>query len=45
MVKALLAREPVGRNPTDREKRDETERSGRVTRITGRYRAGRSEPA
>jgi transposase len=46
MVKAPLARESVGRNPTDRgKKRDETECGGRVTRIIDRYRAGRSEPA
>ena len=46
MVKAPLAREAVGRNPTDRgKKRDETECGGRVTGITHRYRAGRGEPA
>ena len=37
MVKAPLARESVGNNPTDRgKKRDETQPCGRVTRITGR---------
>ena len=46
MVKAPLARETVGNNPTDRgKKRDETEPGGRITRITHRYRAGRGEPA
>ena len=46
MVKAPLAREAVGRNPTDRgKKRDETECSGRVTRITNRYSAGGGQPA
>ena len=46
MVKAPLAREAAGRNPTDRgKKRDETECGGRVTRITRRYRAGRGQPA
>ena len=46
MVKAPLARESVVNNPTDRgKKRDETEPGGRRTRITGRYRAGRGEPA
>ncbi|MDR0629709.1 MAG: transposase [Treponema sp.] len=39
MVKAPLAREGTGK------KRDQTEYSGRVTRITGKYRAGRSQPA
>jgi transposase len=38
MVNAPLARESVGNNPTDRgKKRDETQRCGRITRITGRY--------
>jgi transposase len=42
MVKAPLAQEGVGRNPTDRgKKRDETQYCGRVTRITRKYRAGR----
>jgi transposase len=46
MVKAPLAREGVGNNPTDRgKKRDETECGGRVTRITDKYRAGRGQPA
>jgi transposase len=46
MVKAPLAREAVGNNPTDRgKKRDETEPGGRKTRITHRYRAGWGEPA
>jgi len=46
MVKAPLARESVGNNPTDRgEKRDETQSCGRVTRITGRYSLKRSEQA
>jgi transposase len=46
MVKAPLAREGAGRNPTDRgKKRDEKECGGRVTRITDRYRVGRGEPA
>jgi transposase len=35
MVKAPLARDGVGRNPTDRgKKRDETQYGGRITRIT-----------
>ena len=46
MVKAPLAQEGVGNNPTDRgKKRDETEYSGRVTRITDKYRTGRGQPA
>ena len=46
MVKAPLAKEAVGKNPTDRgKKRDETECGGRVTRITDKYRAGRGQPA
>jgi len=46
MVKAPLARESVGRNPTDRgKKRDETQSCGRVTRITGRYSLKWSEQA
>jgi transposase len=46
MVKAPLAREAVGRTPTDRgKKRDETECRGRVTWITHRYGGERSEPA
>jgi transposase len=46
MVKAPLAQDGVGRNPTDRgKKRDETEFSGRITRITRRYGIGRGEPA
>jgi transposase len=37
MVKAPLAREAVGRNPTDRgKKRDETKCGGRITRVTHR---------
>jgi transposase len=46
MVKAPLAREAVGRNPTDRgKKRDETQFSGRITRITHRGNAQRGEHA
>jgi hypothetical protein len=46
MVKASLAQEGVGNNPTDRgEKGDETEYSGRVTRITDKYCAGWGQPA
>jgi transposase len=46
MVKAPLARDAAGRNPTDRgKKRDETEFGGRITRITHRYCAGWGEPA
>jgi hypothetical protein len=45
MVKAPLARESVGRNPTDRgKKRDETQPCGRVTRITGGYSGQRGQP-
>ena len=44
MVKAPLARESVGNNPSDRgEKRDETQPCGPVTRITDRYSRKRSE--
>ena len=43
MVKAPLARESVGKNPTDRgKKRDQTQPCGRVTRITDRYNDKRS---
>jgi transposase len=46
MVKAPLARESVGNNPTDRgEKGDETQRRGRVARITGRHSHQRGEQA
>jgi transposase len=46
MVKAPLAREAVGRNPTDRgKKRDETQSCGRVTRITHRYSSERGKHA
>ena len=46
MVKAPLAREAAGNNPTDRgKKRDETEPGGRKTRITRRNRAGRGKQA
>jgi transposase len=46
MVKAPLAREAVGRNPTDRgKKRDETQLGRRITRITYRGNAERSEQA
>jgi transposase len=46
MVKAPLARESVGNNPTDRgKKRDETQPCGRVTRITDRYSHKRSQQA
>jgi transposase len=46
MVKAPLAREAVGNNPTDRgKKRDETQCSRRITRITGGYRAERGKQA
>jgi transposase len=45
MVKAPLAREGTGNNPADREKRDQTEYSGRVTRIADKYRTGRGRPA
>lgn len=46
MVKAPLAREAGGKNPTDRGKKgDETQYGGRVTRITHKYRTGRSQPA
>jgi transposase len=45
MVKAPLAQDAVGRNPTGRgKKRDETEFGGRITRITRGYRTGRGEP-
>ena len=44
MVKAPLARESVGNNPTDRgKKRYETKFSGRITRITDRYSNKRSK--
>ena len=44
MVKAPLARELVGRNPTDRgKKRDKTQSCGRITRITDRYNHQRSQ--
>jgi transposase len=44
MVKAPLARDAAGRNPTDRgKKRDETQCGSRITRITHRYRVGRGE--
>jgi transposase len=46
MVKAPLAREAVGRNPTDRgEKGDKTQPCGRVTRVTGRYSRQRGQQA
>jgi len=46
MVKAPLARESAGRNPTDRgKKRDETQPCGRVARIADRYSLRRSEQA
>jgi transposase len=46
MVKAPLARDGVGRNPTDRgKKRDETQYGSRITRITRRGNARRSEQA
>jgi transposase len=46
MVKAPLAREAVGRNPTDRgKKRDETKPGGRITRITGQRSDRGSKPA
>jgi transposase len=46
MVKAPLAQDAVGRNPTDRgKKRDETKPGSRITRITHRYCIGRGEPA
>ena len=46
MVKAPLAREAEGRNPTDRgKKRDETQCCGRITRITHRSRVERSQQA
>jgi transposase len=45
MVKAPLAPEAVGKNPTDRgKKRDEAKCGGRIW-ITDRYRVGRGEPA
>jgi transposase len=44
MVKSPLARNGMGRNPTDRgKKRHETEYGGRITRITHRYRNGPRE--
>jgi transposase len=46
MVKAPLARESAGRNPTDRgKKRDETQPCGRATRITDRYSHQRGQQA
>jgi transposase len=46
MVKAPLAREDVGGNPTDRgKKRDETKCSGRITRITHKYSTGWGQQA
>jgi len=46
MVKAPLARESVGKNPTDRgKKRDEAQPCGRVTRITDRYNRKRCQHA
>jgi transposase len=46
MVKAPLARESTGRNPTDRgKKRDKTQPGSRITRITGRYSHRRSKQA
>jgi transposase len=46
MVKAPLAREAVGNNPTDRgKKRDETQSRGRITRVTDRYRHQRGQHA
>jgi transposase len=46
MVKAPLAREAAGRNPTDRgKKRDETQFGGRITGITGGRNAVRGEQA
>jgi hypothetical protein len=46
MVKAPMAREAVGRNPTDRgKKRDETQFGRRITRITYRGNAQWSEHA
>jgi transposase len=46
MVKAPLAQEAVGKNPTDRgKKRDETKRGGRITRITRGSSDKRSQPA
>jgi hypothetical protein len=46
IVKAPLAREAVGRNPTDREKkRDETQFGRRITQITRGRNAQRGEQA
>ena len=46
MVKAPLARDAAGRNPTDRgKKRDETQYGGRITRITRGCNAQRGEHA
>jgi transposase len=46
MVKAPLAQEAVGKNPTDRgKKRNKALCCHRITRLTHRYRSGWSEPA